>query len=336
MHTGHGTARKVDVRRSTAAWLLVLASTLAAVAPLRAEPGELAPTVRFADRDTIVWEAEPGAERYNVYKGIRPLAPPWSYTHDCLALDLAQTTFEDAAPLPLDRLAYYLVTPEDGSGEGPLGNGPDGLPRPPASPCTDMDADGVSDGIDNCPQGPNALQEDFDLDAAGDICDDDDDNDGLLDVDEAAIGTDPFDADTDDDGFSDGDEVWIFGTDPLLGDTDGDAVSDATDNCRTVANPGQDDGDADAVGDACDNCGLIPNTGQENADGDAVGDVCEHGLARLVLCSGTGYAAGTGAQLLRIAAGQPAAGAAISGSGAILLSGFGPESPAAPPPGENP
>ena len=58
------------------------------------------------------------------------------------------------------------------------------------------------------------MQENYDGDAEGDVCDDDDDNDGLTDVEEGNYdgvpgynpGTDPnpFDPDTDDDGYLDG------------------------------------------------------------------------------------------------------------------------------------
>jgi len=41
------------------------------------------------------------------------------------------------------------------------------------------------------------------------------DGDALLDVEEAAIGTDPLNPDTDGDGFDDGEEVLVMGTDPL-------------------------------------------------------------------------------------------------------------------------
>ncbi len=41
------------------------------------------------------------------------------------------------------------------------------------------------------------------------------DGDGLLDVEEAAIGTDDLNPDTDGDGFDDGEEVLVMGTDPL-------------------------------------------------------------------------------------------------------------------------
>lgn len=56
---------------------------------------------------------------------------------------------------------------------------------------------------------------DTDSDGTPDIFDTDDDNDGLLDVDEATYGTDPLLADTDGDGFDDAMEV-TYGSDPLL------------------------------------------------------------------------------------------------------------------------
>jgi hypothetical protein len=86
----------------------------------------------------------------------------------------------------------------------------------------DSDFDGVMDPVDNCPSVPNANQANFDGDSQGDVCDDDDDNDGLLDVVEtntgtfvsaSDTGTNPFSADTDGDGFGDGIEV-LAGSDP--------------------------------------------------------------------------------------------------------------------------
>jgi len=82
-------------------------------------------------------------------------------------------------------------------------------------PPIDSDGDGIPDESDNCPDDANADQADNDLDSLGDVCDPDDDNDGLSDLDEIGVhGTNPFLADTDGDGASDLDEV-IAGSDPL-------------------------------------------------------------------------------------------------------------------------
>ncbi|OGH88738.1 MAG: hypothetical protein A3J93_01420 [Candidatus Magasanikbacteria bacterium RIFOXYC2_FULL_42_28] len=54
----------------------------------------------------------------------------------------------------------------------------------------------------------------------------DSDKDGLDDVREAEIGTNPTQTDSDSDELSDGDEVIIWKTDPLKKDTDGDTFSD--------------------------------------------------------------------------------------------------------------
>jgi hypothetical protein len=112
----------------------------------------------------------------------------------------------------------------------------------------DADGDGVPDAQDNCPNDANPLQENNDGDSEGDVCDNDDDNDGLTDVEEMNFDgnpaynpltdTDPFNADTDGDGLSDFDEFNFDGlpaynpltdTNPLLTDTDGDSYSDDTD-----------------------------------------------------------------------------------------------------------
>ncbi len=63
------------------------------------------------------------------------------------------------------------------------------------------------------------------------------DRDGVLDLDEEALGTDPNDVDSDDDGLGDGDEVNTFGTDPLACDSDGDTLSDGLELGIDVAVP---------------------------------------------------------------------------------------------------
>ncbi|MEM8942098.1 MAG: thrombospondin type 3 repeat-containing protein, partial [Pseudomonadota bacterium] len=82
----------------------------------------------------------------------------------------------------------------------------------------DQDGDGVPDLTDNCPTVSNSDQRNTDGDLSGNACDPDDDNDGVTDIQEAALGTNPLIADTDGDGFSDGEEV-DFDTDPLDADS---------------------------------------------------------------------------------------------------------------------
>lgn len=64
----------------------------------------------------------------------------------------------------------------------------------------------------------------------------DSDKDGLDDVREKEIGTDPNKSDTDSDGLIDGDEVIIWKTDPLKADTDGDTYLDGAE-VRNGYNP---------------------------------------------------------------------------------------------------
>jgi len=77
-------------------------------------------------------------------------------------------------------------------------------------PCQDIDGDGVPDDQDVFPEDPDEWA-DNDLDGIGDNADDDDDNDGLTDIEEEEYGVD------------------CTLTDPLAPDSDGDGVGDAAD-----------------------------------------------------------------------------------------------------------
>ncbi|WP_297527137.1 S8 family serine peptidase [Thiohalobacter sp.] len=147
----------------------------------------------------------------------------------------------------------------------------------------DADGDGWNHDTDNCPLIANAAQVDTDGDLAGDACDGDDDNDGLSDVLELAIGSNPLVLDSDGDGLDDYFEVafdgdatgYVAGQDlsPVLADTDGDGLSDAAElawDGDPAYNPGADldplsgDTDGDGLPDGSDPVPLLFNY----ADGD--------------------------------------------------------------------
>ena len=105
----------------------------------------------------------------------------------------------------------------------------------------------------------------------------DTDGDGVTDVDEAALGTDPADPDTDDDGLIDGFEVE-FGFDPLLPgdellDPDADGLTSLEEQA-TGTDPTDPDGDSDGLDDGAEiAAGTDPF--DSDTDEDELGDGAE-------------------------------------------------------------
>ena len=102
--------------------------------------------------------------------------------------------------------------------------------------------------------------------------DGDTDGDGLSDVDEANLGTDPLNKDYDADGLLDGAEVYQYGTDPLNNDTDGDGLLDGEEINTFGTSPSSADTDGDGLGDADEIYIYGTNPAAYDTDGDGIGD----------------------------------------------------------------
>ena len=89
----------------------------------------------------------------------------------------------------------------------------------------DTDGDGLPDAYEIEPLGLSPVDADTDGNGVKDGREDND-KDGLTNLEEYKLGTKPGYADSDMDGLSDGEEVHKYKTDPLKEDTDGDGVSD--------------------------------------------------------------------------------------------------------------
>jgi len=169
----------------------------------------------------------------------------------------------------------------------------------------DSDNDGIVDTADNCPFIPNANQNNFDGDNFGDVCDNDIDNDDVVnsidcnDFDasiypnamcndnDACTINDAYDAncncvgefqDSDNDGVCDADDICPNLDDNLIGmscdDMNPNTINDIWQtNCQCVGVLA--DSDNDGVDDANDNCPNTPNPNQSDSDGDGVGDSCD-------------------------------------------------------------
>lgn len=88
----------------------------------------------------------------------------------------------------------------------------------------------------------------------------DSDLDGLTDVEEESLGTDPNLVDTDSDGLSDKDEAKVYKTNPLVSDTDNDGLSDRDEIFVWKTDPNNPDTDGDTFLDGAEvQNGYNPN-----------------------------------------------------------------------------
>ena len=126
----------------------------------------------------------------------------------------------------------------------------------------DSDLDGVEDSIDNCVDISNANQLNHDGDDFGDLCDDDDDNDSILDINDSH----PFDStessDLDGDGIGDNsdDDIDGDGTDNLEDAYPLDSSEQRDTDLDGIPNGIDDDDDNDGISDAEDPFDLTPSS----------------------------------------------------------------------------
>ena len=149
-----------------------------------------------------------------------------------------------------------------------------------SSDLSDPGEDGVS--ADAAIEAADAALDAGDAGDGGAAIDVDTDNDGLPDVVELWLGTDPNKSDTDGDGLLDGEEVNPANgtkTDPNKADTDGDGLTDGVEIKISKTDPNKADSDGDGLSDGEEVDVYGTNPLKADTDGDALGDGLEVGKA---------------------------------------------------------
>jgi hypothetical protein len=180
--------------------------------PLAAVPGEYSVTM------TTLGEVASGQNLFTVTQAtLNPDLPAGSHFQSGIAFSV----FNGTPPLP--NLNPNLPSGENFGLSLPFSllNGLTPQSIQMLTQLTDRNANGLPDVVENA------------LRAAGVSADPDadSDGDGLTNLEEYCLGTDPMKADTDGDGIPDGEEVRL-GLNPLSADTDGDGFSDSEELAR--------------------------------------------------------------------------------------------------------
>ena len=102
--------------------------------------------------------------------------------------------------------------------------------------------------------------------------DDDDDMDGLTNIEERRYGADESNPDTDNDGLKDGEEVKRYRSNPLRSDTDSDGIADGAEALQYASNPAKGDSDGDGLSDGDEALRLKSDPLKPDSDGDLLSD----------------------------------------------------------------
>ena len=210
------------------------------------------------DEVFVQWPATPGTKKISAT--LIPLNPEADDPLNNLVITFLQIDFDTDG----DGVGNVFDVDNDNDGLTDEQEEKDGTdPNYP-----DTDRDGYGDKRDVFPLDPTE-HEDTDGDGIGNVRDLDDDNDGLSDTEEDALGTNALNPDTDGDGAQYCNDLAdqfpldaaACGDDPLWRDTDSDGVGDATDT----------DDDNDGTPDVRD---AFPRDATESrdSDGDGLGD----------------------------------------------------------------